>query len=1043
MNGVPVSALNAEGSEQNVQRTVAVSRWGGVTLQPNLNKIVAVAVDAEGREVERIEHFVHYSGPPVEGRFVPEASHLVADGRTPPVIAIRIFDQHGKPARYGTDGELALSAPYQTLDVVQARDARPLLDNPNNRARWRVTEDGLALIKLQPTTSSGEVVLTLNFHGRPPQVIRAWLKPEMREWILVGLGEGTVGQRKLAGALENLPRDQADEKLWKDGRVAFFAKGQVKGDFLVTMAYDTGKERTRTGGNQGDRLFQSIDRKQYYTIYGDVTSAQRDAPSTRKLYLRIEKSQFYALFGDFNTGMTVTELSRYSRTLNGVKSEFRGQNVSYNAFATQTSQAFVKDELRPDGTSGQYRLTRANILPNSEKLTVETRDRFRNEIIIKTEPLSRGIDYEIDYTLGTIFFRQAIPGKDQNFNPIYIIVDYESDDAKRDERITAGGRVAVRTNDGKAEIGVSAVHEGTRGARADLRGVDGTVQIDAKTRLRAEYAQTNREVPGAAATPGAGTDAKGNAYLVELRRQDTNIAATAYVRGQQGSFGLGQQAAAQSGTTKVGGDISIKVAPELTVNALAANERTEVSGLTNERTRVEARANYNKPEYGGYAGARVVREQLGTGETVQSNQLITGGSRRFMDGRLNLRVDGEFNINGSSTGGNTSNDFPHRVRVGADYKVTDKASLFLDHEFTVGGQHDTQTTRIGVKSKPWAGADSLTALNMRQTPDGPAVSAVSTSSQNFKLTPAITVTGGMDRSKTLIKPNTPTSAPVNPLVPAAQGAGATAGAASQSTLPAAGLTPIAPVEDYTAVFGSVSWSEGPWGATARAERREGQTSERTNFTTTLHRDIKSGQAIAATALYTDAKDAIGRSKLMDLRLSYAFRPIDSLWIILSRFDYIQEESAATSGQRSRRLVTNNNVSYQASRSTQIAFQYGAKYVLDSFDGLNVAGFTDLIGAEIRHDLGNRFDIGAHASLMQSHQAHNHVASYGLSVGFAPITNLWLGVGYNFAGFRDRDFTSSNATAKGWYLYMRVKADQDMREKDRTPQKQLKFEEATR
>ena len=58
-----------------------------------------------------------------------------------------------------------------------------------------------------------------------------------------------------------------------------------------------------------------------------------------------------------------------------------------------------------------------------------------------------------------------------------------------------------------------------------------------------------------------------------------------------------------------------------------------------------------------------------------------------------------------------------------------------------------------------------------------------------------------------------------------------------------------------------------------------------------------------------------------------------------------------------------------------------------------------------------------------------------------MTNLWLGVGYNLAGFRDRDFTSAKATAKGWYLYLRMKADQG--EKDITTQRQVMFEDIAR
>jgi hypothetical protein len=81
------------------------------------------------------------------------------------------------------------------------------------------------------------------------------------------------------------------------------------------------------------------------------------------------------------------------------------------------------------------------------------------------------------------------------------------------------------------------------------------------------------------------------------------------------------------------------------------------------------------------------------------------------------------------------------------------------------------------------------------------------------------------------------------------------------------------------------------------------------------------------------------------------------------------------------------------------------------------------------------------SLLHSWQSHVSTASYGASIGFSPVTNMWLGVGYNLAGFRDRDFTSANATAKGWYLYMRMKADQGT--KDSTTQRQVMFDEVTR
>ena len=49
--------------------------------------------------------------------------------------------------------------------------------------------------------------------------------------------------------------------------------------------------------------------------------------------MKIERSEFYALFGDFDTGLTVTELARYSRKMNGFQGELQTKHVEVNAFA--------------------------------------------------------------------------------------------------------------------------------------------------------------------------------------------------------------------------------------------------------------------------------------------------------------------------------------------------------------------------------------------------------------------------------------------------------------------------------------------------------------------------------------------------------------------------------------------------------------------------------------------------------------------------------------------------------------------------------------
>ena len=71
-------------------------------------------------------------------------------------------------------------------------------------------------------------------------------------------------------------------------------------------------------------------------------------------------------------GLSVTDLARYERRFNGFKSDYRGENVGYTMFAAETAEAFNRDDIRGDGTSGPYRLSDTPIIVNSDKVRIET-----------------------------------------------------------------------------------------------------------------------------------------------------------------------------------------------------------------------------------------------------------------------------------------------------------------------------------------------------------------------------------------------------------------------------------------------------------------------------------------------------------------------------------------------------------------------------------------------------------------------------------------------------------------------------------------------
>jgi hypothetical protein len=115
--------LNFDGVSFNDANTVALSRWRGVDLVDGDNELSAKISTRMARWCGRRSARCTYGGSPVRAELVKEASKLVADGRTRPVIALRMFDKYGKPARSGTIANFSVDSPYRSWwEVEQLND---------------------------------------------------------------------------------------------------------------------------------------------------------------------------------------------------------------------------------------------------------------------------------------------------------------------------------------------------------------------------------------------------------------------------------------------------------------------------------------------------------------------------------------------------------------------------------------------------------------------------------------------------------------------------------------------------------------------------------------------------------------------------------------------------------------------------------------------------------------------------------------------------------------------------------------------------------
>ena len=552
------------------------------------------------------------------------------------------------------NGDYTVDPPYISRQRAEDLQKNPLTASTSDKLRYQVGEDGITYVDLQPTTKTGEAVIRFPFLNGA-QEIRAWLTPEKRDWILVGLADGTVGYNVVKSKMENAASGE-DDQIYRDGRVAFYAKGSIKGEWLLTIAYDSDKN----GNRDTKSLYQTIDPNKYYTLYGDATDQRADAASSQTLYLKIERDQFYALFGDYDTGLTVTELSRYSRQFNGLKSEMKSEHFDYTLFASQSDQTFVKDEIQGDGTSGLYGLSRKNIIINSETVVIETRDRFRSEVVLSSQPMSRYADYTIDYDTGTVWFKSPVFSRDANFNPIFIVVRYEVFDTSASS-YNYGGRGAVKVLHNKVEVGATGIHEEQNGGKGDLAGMDATVKLDEHTKLRAELSTTKNDENGSA------TD--GSAYLAEVSHRSEKLEGKAYVRELEPGFGLGQQNNSETGTRKTGFDLTYRMGQSYSLQSDAFRQEN----LTNDAVRdmAELQGKYTEKRYEYFGGVRYAQDTFIDGTTQTSDQIFVG-TRYQMTDRLSVTFRHDQSIGNE----NANTDFPTRTTLGADYKLTDSSTLF-------------------------------------------------------------------------------------------------------------------------------------------------------------------------------------------------------------------------------------------------------------------------------------------------------------------------------------------------------------------------------
>ena len=335
-----------------------------------------------------------------------------------------------------------------------------------------------------------------------------------RYFFGVGLADVTIAQNKVSGSAKPFQGDtRYQDDVISDGRLAFYGKAKLHGKYLVTAQADTTErdlERLFDGFTKADPqdIFRRLDPDLYYPVYGDDSNTYRDVDTMGRFYLRVDWDKNQALWGNYATGLTGTEFSQYQRSLYGAALNWRSNasnrwgdaGSELRLFGSQPETAPGHNEFI--GTGGSlYYLRHTDLLPGSDVVTLETRDRTtgrtENRVV-----LQRGADYEIDELQGRIILTRPLAQISRDNNPTLtrdtpldgleqrLLVDYEWVPSGFDaDELTVGVRGKHWFGD-HVGVGATYIDESRAGEDYTLKGADLTLQAGKGTYVKAEFART-------------------------------------------------------------------------------------------------------------------------------------------------------------------------------------------------------------------------------------------------------------------------------------------------------------------------------------------------------------------------------------------------------------------------------------------------------------------------------------------------------------------------------------------------------------------------
>jgi hypothetical protein len=1008
------------------------------------------------------------------------ATQAPADGKTALKLEIEVFDANGKKLSTANHAPVRLLLEttlgrFQAPGVATVGAGAPTGPMVTELASTEIVlTQGKASVYLLAPTTPGDAKVRVSSGSVGVQGEVSFV-PDLRPMLLLGIVEGGINFSKVKKTdangpeiantefeepLRNWSKSNAARDRSMAGRIAFFAKGTIKGEYLLTAALDSDKI-TR------EKLFRDIDPDAFYPVYGDASIKQFDAQSKGPVYVRVDKDKSYVLYGDYSTAPSDegNKLAAYNRSLTGAKWHLENQSVKVSAYAAHDNNRSYVDEQAGRGISGPYAIGRANAIANSEQIELMVRDRDAPALVLKRQQLTRGVDYDFEPFSGRVLFRQPVPSVDENGNPVSIRIAYELEEGG-DKYWVGGVNAKALLTDGIA-LGASYARDGNPVAPFQIGGVNAEVKLGERTFLVAEAARSNGNqfvngsiTPALGASLGPAISRSGNAVRVELRHGGEDLNGRAYFAKSDGGF-QNPSAGMAPGRQEAGLTFQGRINEALNLTGDLQQTKDESRTATDgaKRDAVSLGVVYKASEHikldlsvnnvketqvagsGGFLSATQAQQSsvpgLGWGSNASFGFNGTGllasptslagftpnaGTPALVSNSytsLRARLTGQISESASAYGEyERSADDRQRAAVGGEYRFNEKSRSYARHEFA-----DSLSGTYGLTADGGKTTNTVLGVDTAYMQDGQLFS-------EYRLAGS---QSGKDVARAL---------GVRNLWRVGDGFNITTAFERQSIAPATSAhqdaTAISLGADYTAntlykVGGKLEYRtssvQNAWLSTVAYDRKL------SDDWTALVRNLYMTQSAKGAA--TTQGDGTQTQDRFQMGLAYRDTQ-ENLWHGLTRLEYnVARSDAVSSPIDARSWIASLHGNYKPNRAWTFSGQVAHKHVNERFanpTGLANANGTaiaqlgnasswngNLLSGRAIWDLTERFDASVYGSWQTGQGAS--LTGLGAEIGYRVMENLWLSLGYTGGRYSDVDAFSSNQSWSAWHLRLRFKFDE--------------------